>query len=189
LSDAELKSLAGKDPRVLGLQEAYPHEYISASTVANHTAYNSYASRRWDAQGQLIDDTVELAAGRSIPSTAPIVPTPTPSPAASAALSPAGQRDSQRDKDLRQIQMALEWYYDKEPAHQYPASLDVLVPKYINVLPTDPSTAQPYSYVVNSDNSRDILSAALENPQSPLHELHGTQLGVNCDAPILCFGG
>jgi len=61
LNDAELKTLAENNARVLELQKAYPSENIPGHDSVGHAAYNSYVSRRYDANGELIDDTIELA--------------------------------------------------------------------------------------------------------------------------------
>jgi hypothetical protein len=57
LSDAELKTLAESNPKVITAQNAYRNERLRLSDVKNHTDYNSYASRHYDASGSLIDDT------------------------------------------------------------------------------------------------------------------------------------
>lgn len=60
-------------------------------------------------------------------------------------------RDARRIADIKQIQLALELYYDAQSA--YPPALTVanlVTPGYISVLPTDPSssvtTVYNYSY-------------------------------------------
>ncbi len=60
LSDIELKSLADNDEHVKALQAAYPNEILDKSDIKRNSTYNSYASRHYDAQGNLIDDTVVL---------------------------------------------------------------------------------------------------------------------------------
>lgn len=55
-------------------------------------------------------------------------------------------RDARRAADARNIQMALEFYYDTKNA--YPASLDELAPEYLPELPTDPKTEDSYEYSV-----------------------------------------
>lgn len=56
-------------------------------------------------------------------------------------------RDARRIADIKQIQLALELYYDANNAFPTALSTATLVtPGYISVVPTDPS-AGPYSYV------------------------------------------
>jgi hypothetical protein len=59
LSEADLKTLAENSGKVKALQAAYPNEHLG-SDVRDNTTWNSYASRHYDASGQLIDDTVVL---------------------------------------------------------------------------------------------------------------------------------
>jgi hypothetical protein len=59
LTDNQLKILAENSDRIKGLQTAYPNEHLG-SDVRDNTTWNSYASRHYDANGQLIDDTVAL---------------------------------------------------------------------------------------------------------------------------------
>lgn len=61
LTDMQLKQLAEGDERVRALQVAYTQEITYANHVTNGTDYNSYATRCLDANGELIDDTVQLA--------------------------------------------------------------------------------------------------------------------------------
>ena len=88
LSDIQLKNLARNNEKVKTLEAAYPNEILFDIDVKYHTTYNSYASRRFDANGELIDDTVELrkqleAANAAIaPAPSESVP-PSPTPEAS----------------------------------------------------------------------------------------------------------
>ena len=88
LTNDQLNILAEQDKRVQALQAAYPSEIIFAGHIKYNTVYNSYASRRFDANGEVIDDTVELrkqleaAAASPIESPAESVP-PSPTPEAS----------------------------------------------------------------------------------------------------------
>lgn len=58
-----------------------------------------------------------------------------------ASLNTARQkgRDARRVADIKEIQLALELYYDANS--QYPTSLGALVPTYISAMPTDPSSS------------------------------------------------
>lgn len=56
-------------------------------------------------------------------------------------------RDARRIADVKQIQLALELYYDANGA--YPATLStstLVTPGYISSLPADPSNSQVYAY-------------------------------------------
>ena len=69
-------------------------------------------------------------------------------------------RDASRTASIRQVQVALELYYDTNNA--YPTSADVvfpgilataLVPAYISTIPVDPlSSGEPYHYYTASVN-------------------------------------
>jgi prepilin-type N-terminal cleavage/methylation domain-containing protein len=58
-----------------------------------------------------------------------------------ASLNTARQkgRDARRVADTKEIQLALELYYDANS--QYPTTLAALAPVYISALPTDPSSS------------------------------------------------
>lgn len=70
----------------------------------------------------------------------------------------AKARDAKRTASIRQIQTALELYYDTNG--YYVSSADVvlhtaltpLVPTYISALPIDPNTAAPFRYYTASAN-------------------------------------
>ena len=88
LNDEQLTRLAKNNERLRALQEAYPREIISEPDMRLNTSWNSYSSRRFDANGEVIDDTVELrkqleAANAAIaPAPSESVP-PSPTPEAS----------------------------------------------------------------------------------------------------------
>lgn len=69
-----------------------------------------------------------------------------------ASLNTARQksRDARRIADLKQIQLALQLYYDA--TSEYPDALSSLTPTYISVVPTDPVGQVAYTYD-NLDNS------------------------------------
>ncbi len=60
-------------------------------------------------------------------------------------------RDARRIADLKQLQLALELYYDANPSVGYPAALSIanlVTPGYISVIPGDPSGGtNAYGYV------------------------------------------
>lgn len=79
-------------------------------------------------------------------------------------------RDATRKNDLRQIQTALDLYYEKE--HKYPGEgngvgdgancISISIPELPSV-PKDPQTNEPYCYQVNESESLFYLWAKLEN--------------------------
>lgn len=88
-----------------------------------------------------------------------------------ASLNNARQksRDARRVTDVRQIQLALELYYDGAGAGEYPdEAAGNTVPAviqtsgYIPVVPTDPSTSAGYTYVnlVNSSGTACAVASA-----------------------------
>lgn len=67
----------------------------------------------------------------------------------------AKARDTQRVADTRQIQLALEMYFDDNG--KYPATADVktdLAPKYLPVFPMDPDTTSNYQYCVDTNQTK-----------------------------------
>jgi prepilin-type N-terminal cleavage/methylation domain-containing protein len=60
----------------------------------------------------------------------------------------AKARDARRISDVRQLQLALEMYYDA--IGSYPAALSGLAPNYINAVPTDPDGSSAYQYCVSA---------------------------------------
>lgn len=63
-----------------------------------------------------------------------------------ASLNSARQksRDARRLSDVKQIQLALELYYDANGG--YPSASSALAPTYIATVPTDPQSGAAYSY-------------------------------------------
>jgi len=72
-------------------------------------------------------------------------------------------RDARRIADIKQLQLALELYFDGNRA--YPAALSTLAPTYIPVLSADPLTAS-YTYEKCSDTLYHV-GAALEESTNP----------------------
>lgn len=73
-------------------------------------------------------------------------------------------RDARRISDIKQIQLALELYFDSNAA--YPTVTSALVPSYIAANPTDPTTGAIYSYAALGSGavcSSYHLGATLEN--------------------------
>ena len=61
-------------------------------------------------------------------------------------------RDARRVSDVKQLQLALELYYDSNPTTGYPTSIGTTASSalvtggFISAIPTDPSTGAAYSY-------------------------------------------
>ena len=68
----------------------------------------------------------------------------------------AKARDTQRVADTRQIQLALEMYFDDNG--KYPVDLaaakTALTPKYLPVFPMDPDTTSNYQYCVDTNQTK-----------------------------------
>jgi len=82
-----------------------------------------------------------------------------------ASLNSARQkgRDARRVSDLKQLQLALELFYDSNAAVGYPAALSSLAPNYISVIPTDPGGGTAaYGYVQTGSGTGYYLGAILE---------------------------
>lgn len=60
-------------------------------------------------------------------------------------------RDARRISDVKQMQLALELYFDSNA--NYATSTSSLVPTYIAAIPTDPSTGSAYSYAALGSGS------------------------------------
>lgn len=72
-------------------------------------------------------------------------------------------RDARRIADLKQVQLALELYYDANGT--YPAAIsgtELTAPGYIAAVPKDPTTAVVYAYDQVSSGSVYYLGANLE---------------------------
>jgi len=79
----------------------------------------------------------------------------------------AKARDARRISDVRQVQLALQMYYDSTGS--YPAALSDLVPTYISAVPLDPDGASSYQYCVTSTYGYHLgTAAALEAANTAL---------------------
>jgi len=104
-------------------------------------------------------------------------------------------RDARRISDLKQIQLALELYYDSSDDGSYPAGTmedleGELNPDYISVIPEDPGSGD-YEYLAIDTGgasctgtevcSSYVLRAELENSGGPLNnDIDGTVVSVAC---------
>ncbi len=116
-------------------------------------------------------------------------------------------RDSRRIADLRQVQNALELYYNK--CGYYPgaaqaaspcgafsqinswASLSAAVTGStlgVNKVPNDPSSGRNYFYGTNGTGSSYAIGATLEDVNNPnlTQDVDGTVNGVDCADPVYC---
>jgi len=84
-----------------------------------------------------------------------------------ASLNSARQksRDARRIGDVKQVQLALEMYYDSN--NGYPTSTSSLAPDYIPIQPTDPQTGSAYTYAADG-TSNYVLRATLESDHNVL---------------------
>jgi len=81
----------------------------------------------------------------------------------------AKAKDSRRISDIRQVQLALQMYYDANGS--YPAALASLAPSYINAVPKDPDGTSNYQYCVSSSATIGYhlgTAAALETSNTAL---------------------
>ena len=111
-------------------------------------------------------------------------------------------RDARRLADLRQVALALEFYYDDNPDTGYPGAsgsnqwgdADSGMTKalqdnnYISAVPHDPGT-NTYQYWVAPGNQSHVLKVNLENSDSPAldDDVDGSVFGCDCDDPAYCI--
>jgi prepilin-type N-terminal cleavage/methylation domain-containing protein len=107
-------------------------------------------------------------------------------------------RDSRRISDLKQIQLALEMWYDSNGV-EYPDALSSLATTYISAVPTDPQTSAAYLYdnltsasaacsVSSGVCATYVLGATLENSSNSAlsSDVDGTVGSVSCADPVYC---
>jgi prepilin-type N-terminal cleavage/methylation domain-containing protein len=70
-------------------------------------------------------------------------------------------RDARRIADMKQLQLALQLYYDANSA--YPAALSSLATTYIATIPTDPIGSVAYTYDQLTSGSSYHIGANLED--------------------------
>jgi len=85
----------------------------------------------------------------------------------------AKARDARRISDIRQLQLALQMYYDASGS--YPAALSKLTTTYIAAVPKDPNGTSDYRYCVSSTYGYHLGTAAA---------LETTNTALNSDADI-----
>lgn len=106
-----------------------------------------------------------------------------------ASLNSARQksRDARRIGDIKQLQLALEMYYDSNNGYPTTASgTSALVSGgFIPIAPADPQTAGAYTYQASS-TSNYVLRATLESDHNALDaDIDGTVFTIDCsdDSP------
>ncbi len=110
-------------------------------------------------------------------------------------------RDTRRIADLRNVQNALELYFNAYASYPAGSSWDTLQSSLARVgvskLPSDPLNRDPYVYVyvTSSDGLRYILKATLEDANNPAlrDTLKDTEMppGITspgCSVPAYCIG-
>ena len=73
-------------------------------------------------------------------------------------------RDARRVADIKQLQLALELYFDAQATPGYPAALTALAPTYIPSIPADPLSGA-YNYVACTTTYH--MGAGLEEQTNP----------------------
>lgn len=100
-------------------------------------------------------------------------------------------RDARRITDIKQLQLALELYFDGQ-SNQYPTALSALAPTYIPVISADPlGGAYAYAYPSSGTRTTYHLGTSLEDSANPA--LAGDKdcnslTGSNCPAAAYTGG-
>lgn len=103
-------------------------------------------------------------------------------------------RDARRISDIKQLQLALELYYDSTGGYPVGTALAPVTPTYISVVPADPTNTGIYVYSYQATNGAAtpaacasgtcagyVLKAVLETDHSALDgDVDGTQVGITC---------
>ena len=118
-----------------------------------------------------------------------------------ASLNTARQksRDARRVSDAKQLQLALELYYDANGNYPSDISASTLVDNgYIASIPLDPQSESTYPYAVNSDGSNYHIGTNLEQDDhqaldsdvdaTPSGAFDGTTSGLTGDDTNDCSG-
>jgi prepilin-type N-terminal cleavage/methylation domain-containing protein len=95
-----------------------------------------------------------------------------------ASLNTARQksRDARRIADIKQLQLALELYFDSKAT--YPSSTAQLAPTYISILPKDPSDGSAYLYAALGSGA----TCSAYHLGANLEQTGHTVLGADADA-------
>lgn len=97
-----------------------------------------------------------------------------------ASLNTARQksRDARRVADIKQLQLAMQLYYDASST--YPTALSDLVPTYIATVPTDPVGQAAYGYDRLSSGASYAICANLEDGDNQALNSDQDDDNVNC---------
>lgn len=101
-------------------------------------------------------------------------------------------RDARRITDIKQLQLALELYFDGQ-GNQYPTALSALAPTYIPVISADPlGGAYAYAYPSSGTRTTYHVGTSLEDSANPA--LNGDKdcnslTGSNCPVAAAYTGG
>jgi hypothetical protein len=105
-----------------------------------------------------------------------------PSPPVVSALAPEETPDHGRIRDVTDINHELALYYSEYT--EYPKELNVLVPRFMPQMLTDPITGSPYYYVVAADGMKYSLGTSLDDKSNPALLQDGDGQG----GPLSAFG-
>lgn len=104
-------------------------------------------------------------------------------------------RDAARVAAIKQLQLALELYYDAHPNTGYPATLatGLVSEGFISVIPTDPQTGNGYAYAAIAPSGSVCTSyhigAQLETDNSALDADGDSSGGTACTGSAADFNG
>lgn len=99
-------------------------------------------------------------------------------------------RDVRRVADLRQLALALEFYYDDNDAYidsggvcviVNETSMNDLTPDYMGAVPDDPKVGQDYSYGAEGANEQDYVLRAVIEGTAPGGSYTTDVYGCSCD--------
>ena len=106
-----------------------------------------------------------------------------------ASLNSARQkgRDTKRISDVKQLQLALELYFDSNGT--YPTALSTTtVGSFISSILADPTTGEGYTYEQLTSGTNYVLGTTLEDTGHSVFDadIDGTVGTTNCNDPLYC---
>lgn len=107
-----------------------------------------------------------------------------------ASLNTARQksRDARRVADIKQMQLALELYYDSNN-NAYPATTAPLAPTYIATIPKDPQ-GDAYNYAVSGTNYYHLGATLEDSGHAALNsDIDCNSIGTGCPAGVAYTNG
>ena len=152
-----------------GFAELFPPEFGSVRARFNPGSFSSDSSlslriTRWRTLLQSsISEPPSVCTTEPLDDTAP--PSRAPAVAGSISDPTAVERDEQRRDDIRMLADAIMMYVCDEDEWPVENTETLLVPEYLDSVPRDPLSEQPYDLYVTSDGF--IASATLENEDAP----------------------